>query len=289
MSTRRGEDWQCDTGAQYFTARDPDFRAEVDRWTDAGVAQLWLPRICALDDVSTRSSRSTEERFVGFPRMTAPANFLALALPIEAKTTVTQLQRAPEGWRLHSTEQGLCDARFDAVLIAIPAPQAVPLLQGWAPELVAIASSAVMRGCWALMLRFDVPVSLPFDAAFINAGPLRWMARDSNKPGRGGPETWLLHATAEWSERHLDEPVESVAKIMLEAFRVFGGPSPTQWSAHRWRYADTEPAMDQVFAWDAKAGLGICGDWLNGGKVEGAWISGRALARNVLASFAGPR
>ncbi len=289
MSTRRGEDWQCDTGAQYFTARDPDFRAEVDRWTDAGVAQQWTPRIRALDGLSTRNSRSTEERFVGFPRMTAPANFLALALPIEAKTTVTQLQRAPVGWRLHSTEQGLCDARFDAVLIAIPAPQAVPLLQGWAPELVAIASSAVMRGCWALMLRFDAPVSLPFDAAFINAGPLRWMARDSNKPGRGGPETWLLHANAEWSERHLDAPVESVAKIMLEAFHTFGGPSPTQWSAHRWRYADTEPVLNQVFAWDAKAGLGMCGDWLNGGKVEGAWISGSALARNVLESFAGRR
>jgi HlyD family secretion protein len=29
MSTRRGDDWQCDHGAQYFTARDPDFRAEV--------------------------------------------------------------------------------------------------------------------------------------------------------------------------------------------------------------------------------------------------------------------
>jgi len=34
--------------------------------------------------------------------------------------------------------------------------------------------------------------------------------------------------------------------------------------------------------WDAHAGLGLCGDWLHGGKVEGAWLSGRALARCVL-------
>lgn len=32
MSTRRGDTWQCDHGAQYFTARDAAFRAEVGRW-----------------------------------------------------------------------------------------------------------------------------------------------------------------------------------------------------------------------------------------------------------------
>jgi predicted NAD/FAD-dependent oxidoreductase len=41
------------------------------------------------------------------------------------------------------------------------------------------------------------------------------------------------------------------------------------WSAHRWRYADTEPALDKGCVWDAGR-IGLCGDWLNGGKVEGA-------------------
>ena len=41
MSTRRGDDWQCDHGAQYFTVRDNRFRDEVARWETAGVAALW--------------------------------------------------------------------------------------------------------------------------------------------------------------------------------------------------------------------------------------------------------
>ena len=56
-------------------------------------------------------------------------------------------------------------------------------------------------------------------------------------------------------------------------------------SAHRWRYADTEPALDKVCVWDAGQRIGLCGDWLNGGKVEGAWLSGQALARQVAQSF----
>lgn len=284
MSTRRGEDWQCDHGAQYFTARDPDFCLEVARWTKAGVAHRWQPRLFVFDHDSPRYSSSTEERFVGLPRMTAPAHFLARGLDISAQSTVKQIERDAKGLRLCTAESGWRDEWFDAVLLALPAPQVVPLLRAPAPDLAGIAASANMRGSWALMLRFEAPVTLPFDAAFVNTGPLRWVARDSSKPGRSGPETWLLHANAEWSESQLDAPAEIVAEPLLEAFRQLGGPSPSAWTAHRWRYADTEPAMDRGFAWDAGTGLGICGDWLSGGKVEGAWLSGRALALSVVSA-----
>ena len=77
MSTRRGDDWQCDHGAQYFTARHPEFRAEVARWQQAGVADLWAPRLWRFDGDSREHRASTVERFVGTPAMTAPARYLA--------------------------------------------------------------------------------------------------------------------------------------------------------------------------------------------------------------------
>lgn len=56
---------------------------------------------------------------------------------------------------------------------------------------------------WALVLRFDAPLALDCDVAFINHGALRWIARDTRKPGRKGLETWTPHAHVEWSEAHL--------------------------------------------------------------------------------------
>ena len=129
----------------------------------------------------------------------------------------------------------------------VPAPQAAALLQQATPPLVqlaALAGSVVMRGSWALMLRFEKPLELPFDAAFVNQGPLRWIARDSSKPGRSGAETWLLHANAEWSEAHIAEDAERVASALLHAFEQLGGSSPQAWTAHHWLYADSEPALD---------------------------------------------
>jgi renalase len=286
MSTRRGDDWQCDHGAQYFTARHPDFRAEVARWQQAAVAALWDPRLWLFDGDSPAGRESTVERFVGIPAMTAPARYLASTLSVQASTSIRQLRRQTHGWQVFSAEHGWLETCFAAVLLAVPAPQAAPLLQQPAPELAALPGSAVMRGCWALMLRFAAPVDLPFDAAFVNQGPLRWIARNSSKPGRSGEETWLLHACAEWSEAHLAEDSTSVAAALLDAFGQLGGPAPQDWTAHRWRYADTEPALAEGCAWRPEIGLGLCGDWLNGGKVEGAWRSGRMLAEQVLRSFA---
>ncbi|WP_300435346.1 NAD(P)-binding protein [Zoogloea sp.] len=285
MSTRRGDGWQCDHGAQYFTARDPGFRAEVARWQAAGVAGVWPARLAVFNEADGQRSETRLERFVGVPRMTAPARFLADTLPLTAQTTITRLERTPAGWQITSAEHGQLPGHFDAVLLAVPAPQAVPLLEAVAPDLAAIAAGAVMRGSWALMLRYDAPVALSFDAAFVNCGPLRWIARDNSKPGRGAQETWLLHASAEWSEAHIEETPEAVAAALLQAFGQLGGPAPQAWSAHRWRYADTEPALDKGCVWDAGLRIGLCGDWLNGGKVEGAWLSGQALARQVAQSF----
>ncbi|WP_462390708.1 NAD(P)/FAD-dependent oxidoreductase [Acidovorax sp. Q11] len=290
MSTRRAEDdngpWQCDHGAQYFTARDPAFRAEVARWQQAGVAALWNARLASFDGTAWSTPATPLERFVGTPRMTSPAAWLVQHLGEPAlaqwQTTVQRLDHSEGGWTITSAEHGLHSPRYSAVLLAVPAPQAVPLLAPVSPAGAAIAASARMRGSWAVMLRYASPVALPFEGAFINTGPLRWVARDSSKPGRTGQETWLLHASPEWSEAHIEDSAEAVTTALLTAFAALGGPTPLAATAHRWRYADTEPALTQGSWWDAQMRLGLCGDWLHGGKVEGAWLSGRALAQQVL-------
>lgn len=298
MSTRRTEDpagpWQCDHGAQYFTARSVAFRAEVARWQQAGVAALWDARLASFDGSTWFTPETPLERFVGTPRMTSPAAWLVQGLQqageraqTQWQTTVQRLERQADGWTITSAEHGLHAQRYSAVLLAVPAPQAVPLLQPVAAAGAAVAASARMRGSWAVMVRCPAPVPLPWDGAFINDGPLRWVACDSSKPGRTvppGTETWLLHASPEWSEAHIEDSADTVTATLLAAFAALGGPAThlVQATAHRWRYAHTEPALTQGQWWDATMRVGMCGDWLNGGKVEGAWLSGQSLAQQVL-------
>jgi hypothetical protein len=66
---------------------------------------------------------------------------------------------------------------------------------------------------------------------------------------------------------------------MLEAFRRRFGPvpEPTFARAHRWAYARPPAPLGEVL-WDPARRIGACGDWCRGGRVEGALLSGIALA-----------
>ncbi|MDC8771474.1 NAD(P)/FAD-dependent oxidoreductase [Roseateles albus] len=292
MSTRRGEGWACDHGAQYFTARDSAFVAELARWRQAGVAAVWSPRLAVFGEAGQHRQDGALQRFVGTPHMTAPAQWLAgnLAQAVRLGQPIEAILPAAKGWRLQSGGAALDDV-FDAVLLALPAPQAAALLQGCAPELAHQAAAVRMRASWAVMLTYEQALDLGFDAGFVNAGPLRWLARNSSKPGRMGAESWLLHARAEWSEANLQTPPEQVAAELQQAFKALGGVVSERWTAHRWLYADiapnptgvAEPGSAGPAIWDARLSLGLCGDWLGGGKVEGAWLSGQAAARRVIA------
>ncbi|WP_293765955.1 FAD-dependent oxidoreductase [uncultured Aquitalea sp.] len=280
LCTRRGPDWQADHGAQYFTARHPDFQRQVLHWLDAGAIAVWQTLPAVLGD-SRVPAHDAPLRYVGVPGMSAPAKALATGLEVHTAHTIKALTRETGGWRLASAEHGLLPGLYAQVLVATPSPQAAALLKEACPALSALAAAHSMLPCWTVMAQPAAPASLGFDAAFVNAGPLRWLARNNSKPGRSGLECWVLQANAAWSAEHLEDDADTVAHALLAAFGQLGGPPAAVFSAHRWRYADCN-ATDTGSAWSSELGIGLCGDWLHGGKVEGAWLSGRHLANQAM-------
>ena len=51
-------------------------------------------------------------------------------------------------------------------------------------------------------------------------------------------------------------------------------------------YLSTPQGLDIGALWNGELGLGACGDWLIGPRVECAWLSGRELARQMAGSAA---
>jgi predicted NAD/FAD-dependent oxidoreductase len=51
---------------------------------------------------------------------------------------------------------------------------------------------------------------------------------------------------------------------------------------HRWVYAQTRRALGQSYLLNRAAGLGVCGDWCLGNRVENAFISGLELALAIV-------
>lgn len=292
VSTRQGEGWQADHGAQYFTVSQPAFALQVEQWLHAGVIAPWQGRLYETDGASILPKQGQKVRYVGIPKNTAPARHLAMSLEVALEHTVSSLSLDNKQWSITSKEHGVYPQRFDQMVLAIPAPQAHVLLKTVHASYAALAASVQMRGCWALMARYAHRLDVPYDGLFVNTGLLSWVARDSSKPGREPAnltinDVWVLHAAAAWSEANLEREADAVAAEMFAAFAELGGQASTDYSIHRWRYADSPQPLAQGCVWDATQQLGLCGDWLNGGKVEGAWMSGYLLASTMRSSSVG--
>lgn len=284
-STQRGEGWQCDHGAQYFTAREASFVAAVNEWRAAGIVAPWEPRLVSFEGGHCTASSGDELRLVGQPRMSALPHHLAEGLPIRYGTRVRALGKEGDDWVLDTEEHGELDQAYSAVVLALPAPQVAALLVEASPGFADVAVRAHMRGCWALMARYGSDPGLPFDAAFVNDSPLSWVACDSSKPGRPEGHVWVLHAPAAadiGSESEAD--LAEIAEAMIEEFIALGAPRPDEFTLHRWRFAGSPDAQPIGSLWAPYDHLGLAGDWLMGGRIEGAWLSGRQLADTIISS-----
>jgi hypothetical protein len=281
-SVRRQPPFEFDHGAQYFTARDERFARHVRAWQEAGLVAVWSGRIGSLERGTWRDS-SPQERYVGVPGMNAIAKHLAAGLSVATETRITRLTRNRQGWRL-SADGETAVGLFDAVVVAVPAAQASELLAGRS-ALAEQAGRCAMSPCWAVMLGFERPLSIPYDGAFILGSSLSWIARNSAKPGRSSGEAWVLHAGPEWSAAHIDDPPERViAALRAEFEQASGGkvPPPAHAAAHRWRYAVPSEPLNVGALWDGSSRQALCGDWCHGARIEGAFLSGLAAADRVL-------
>ncbi len=278
MATRRVETphgvLRFDHGAQYFTVRDPGFRAALADLTD--VVAPWP------DDGGAPS----EERFVGAPSMNALPKAMAEGLDVQVSLRITDLRRNPEGWVL-TAEGGALFGPFDAVAVAVPAEQTGALVAPHSQAFAAQAQAARAAPCWAGLFAVDTPNPPPFAARRLKDHPvLAWIACDAAKPGRSpNPQTWVLHARPDWSAVHLEDAPEAVLNLLQEAFTQIVQPQGAIVfaQAHRWRYAQVAQPAATPFAWDPDLRLGLCGDWRIGPRIEAAWRSGDALADAILA------
>lgn len=270
MSTRRVEtplgQVSFDHGAQYFTARDPGFRQQVADWAAIGAAAPWAV--------------AGADAWVGTPGMNAVIKALADGRDVRWNTAAKGIARQ-DGYWLVDTDAGLLEP-FNALVLALPAEQAQPLLALHDSDMAGAALAARSLPCWTAMFTFAE--RLPFERDYLrDCGAIGWAARNSAKPGRGGPEAWVVQGSADWSAANLEcEAPEVSTRLLTELARAIGAdlPPPVAASAHRWRYAQSA-VLGRGALWNPALALGVCGDWLLGPRVECAWLSGQQLARSM--------
>jgi len=267
LAVRRADRFTFNYGCQFATGRDAGFLEHLNLygapWPAAG-----------------------EGRYSGIPDMAA----LALDVPVRVNTHVSGLERLGDKWALRLCDaavtppsyfgpEGVAEKEFDAVILAMPAPQARGLLETCGHEFAAALGPVRFAPCWALMLGFARAVDGPA-VLRDQEGPVAWAARENSRPAAtSAPMAYTVHAAADWSAAHLEDDPAAVVSALSAAFAAVSGIDavPVYARAHRWRYALAARPLGEAFLWDEAGRLGVCGDWCLAGRLEAAYLSGSGL------------
>jgi predicted NAD/FAD-dependent oxidoreductase len=276
LATKRVEAAVFDSGAQYFTAKSECFAAIVAEWAARGVVAPW--------------PGGSAHRWIARPSMNALGKFLAEGLDVRRESKVVMVQRAAGGWEVMIENQPAL--RVGRLALTAPLPQALALLQAGGVDLPATLAGELAaltyRPCLALLLTLEGPSAVPAEGVALSAGPVRWIADNTKKgisPGAAAAVT--VHLSPAYSAEHYAKTEAELAALVVPGIAGFLGSPVRQVTLQRWKYSEPAAAHAEPCVWRPELGLGLAGDALGGPRVEGAALSGLALAERMTAMAGG--
>ncbi len=252
LASKRLDDRYADIGAAYLTADHPAFRGLLDSWRIAGLAHPWTDTFRVHDGAGV-SSTTGPVRWAAPGGLRSLAENLARELDVTLRQEVTALPAA------------------DAVVLAMPGPQAqritaLDLAQEWSPVLSAV-------------LTYPDRVWDDFHGAFVNDHPvLTTICDDGDRRGDRAP-VLVAHSTADFARPRLADPAAAAGDMAAAVGELIGLPAAVSVRVHRWTFAQPAPG-DGMFH---RAGnVYVAGDAFGRPRVQTAWLSGRAVAHDIL-------
>jgi renalase len=287
LATRRLQVGRADHGAQYFSAQTSDFQDFTQIWIRSGLVQAWH-----LEQSDPASFQ--HPRYVVRGGMKGMAVQFADDLDIRTGERATYLNPTGVGWQVRC-ESGLTLAA-DALLLTVPVPQALLLLSDSGIDLADADWQALTQvryePCLAVLLRLSEPSRLPAPGGLKRThGPVAWIA-DNQQKGVSEQPTLTLHASHEYSQKHLDDAdLQLLIPELLASVADLVDPATiVEQQIHRWRYSNATMRHPEPFLAANVHGAGTLlfgGDGFGKGNVEGAFTSGLAMARQIVRQVEG--
>lgn len=266
-ASRSWEGCVFDHGAQFFTARSPDFQSYLEE-LGASVEAIEAPVIDELGDLVGVDSR----RLYHVEGNNRLARELAAGLAVRRETVIDQI-----------ADRLVAGESFDAVVSSAPWPQTAAMLG------ITTAASPYERNLTAAFL-YDLPwigrARETYAMSDRSGSALAWSACENHKMGRvpEGRTLFVGQASPEFSAKHYDAPRDAWSQRLqteLEEKWKLDSTRRAGIFAHRWGFARRVVEAQNVIL---PEGVHVCGDTLGESRIEDVWLSGHALARKLLES-----
>ncbi|MCW6035337.1 FAD-dependent oxidoreductase [Spirulina subsalsa FACHB-351] len=253
--------------------------------------QLWTDITHQWQENYSLLPRSMGKQYSLPDGVNAIAKHLAQDLKILRQQRVEQIHYAHDNWEItcQMAEGELTQYQGKALVLAVPAPQAIPLVAPLKlPSLLTPLESIEFDPCISLMVGYTPTPqweALPWQILTLpQSTTLQKIFYDSRKRSHPEQVVFVLHSHPDFARHYIDsDNLETVARTLLRAAQEtldlpFDSP---QWQQiHRWRYARPSNNLGSAYLSTAEPlPLICCGDWCLGNSAEAALLSGYGAAQ----------
>jgi predicted NAD/FAD-dependent oxidoreductase len=283
MATRTVNNGRFDSGAQFFTVREPRFAQLVDEWLAAGVAAMWSK---GFSGMSGRTPLDGHPRFRGMRGMDSIPRYLAAGLDLRLNQRVESAAVDGAHWQLVLADGARVTG--GALILTPPLPLSLRLLAAGGTNLPKTVqnrlASVKFAPCLALLAALEAPSKVPPPGGLqLHGEPIAFIGDNTQKGV--SPEAFALtiHAGPLFSEEFWNSADEEVATLLLEAASYWIDAPVKRWLLERWRYSVPKEIIEErVLHLPGPPDLLFAGDAFGGPRIEGAALSGLAAVEALL-------
>lgn len=304
-----------DHSVQYFTVSDSRFAKIVSYLHRKGAVKVWNGKLGHLKSGNFSEDKSLTQAFIGVNGMQDIPRCLAENLNVKQSTWAGNIH-----WEVGSRKWKVDRyGYFDYLVIAHNGKCADKLMcNAGVPTIHRLTQVRFcsrpdlkdrrMQLCsiWALLVCFPTSLKLTYEGVHVEDEDISWMAnntiklRDHTRPVSTSDECWTVFSTRQFGssnkcpQENIPPKVEKeVTHRLLQAMKRATGlaelPAPKYTRVQLWGAAVPmnvlKTADECVF--DGQHNIGICGDWLTSPCIQGAAVSGLALAERINKHYTG--
>ncbi len=285
-ATRRLHGTRADHGLRYLEPIGEMSQQLVKVLCDRNILQLWTDTVY--------SCESKMPRYVASDGMSAIAKFLATGLEIKLNQRVQAITTTDDKiWHLGFEAAENITAK--AVVVAIPAPQALMLLEPLTESILPAGFVDKLRSvqfdpCLSVIAGYpsQQQPNLEWKAVvFPDNSDLAWIGLDSSKRPDAQMPVFVIQSSAAFANLYLDaQDLNPAAQQLLGCaaaeLMIPWLDTPDWFQVHRWRYAfPSHPLVRSYLNAETPLPLICCGDWCGENLLESALNSGLAAAMEI--------
>ena len=224
--------------------------------------------------------------YTSFASMKTFITYLSEGLEIKKNTEITSVKRINLGVELSLKNSNKIQVKDSFLILSIPQPQVLNLLNSDFPEISKLIQPAKMFSSVSGLFAFDKALSLK--KSHIENSSIYGFHENSRVGQNLNLDCWTIHSKKNYGKTLSQFDKNQIKNHLLNEFERLASidfPQPRYAEGHRWLYGFTEKALNENYVFNEPDKIGICGDWCRGNTVLDALISGTSLANKILSSM----